>query len=418
MITRFIVYTSLLCMVLLTAYQYHNRKIAERVSHEAEARTVPAAPLEARVPANVPLEERRDASQEVSASDTPDPAQIFPPAAPQPADRQKEVRAKAIGLFNGKDYNGALKLLKQVENPDMGVLLGIGVCYFKLGDYQNSVSFLREVLALDENNFVALKIIAFAYYNLDDIEQSLTSAGKGLSVRSDAELQALYKRLGRERDARRGYTEESSSHFRILFDGYEHGSVDRKILDILEDAYRTIGQQLDYFPPEPVTVILYTDRDFYDTTQAPQWSRGIYDGKIRIPVKGLGLRVSAIRKVLFHEYTHVLVHYLAHSCPLWINEGLAEYFSATYRGKTGQAIPLRNIENSFEGLSGRNVTLAYWESYSAVSSLIEKYGLYRMKALLEAFGTGEGPDAAFEDALGITYSRFISSWGKYADSSF
>jgi tetratricopeptide (TPR) repeat protein len=418
MITRFIVYTSLLCMVLLTAYQYHNRTVAERGSHEAEAHTVSRAPLKAPAPENVPPEGHGDASQEVSASDIPDPAPAFPPTQPQAADRQKEVRAKAIGLFNGRDYNGALKLLKQVEDPDVGVLLGIGVCYFKLGDYQNSVSFLRKVLALDGNNFVALKIIAFAYYNVDDLDQSLTNAGKGLSVRSDAELQALYKRLGRERNARRGYTEESSSHFRILFDGYEHGSVDRQILGLLEDAYRTIGQQLDYFPPQPVTVILYTDRDFYDTTQAPQWSQGIYDGKIRVPVKGLGLQVSVMRKVLFHEYTHVLVHYLAHSCPLWINEGLAEYFSAAYPGKTGQVIPLRNIERSFEGLGGGNVTLAYWESYSAVSSLIEKYGLYRMKTLLEAFGTGEVPDAAFEDALGITYNRFISNWGKEADSSF
>ena len=44
--------------------------------------------------------------------------------------------------------------------------------------------------------------------------------------------------------------------------------------------------------------------------------------------------------------------------------------------------------------------------------MIEEYGLYRMKAVLEAFGAGKGADAAFEDGLGVTYSEFISGWGK------
>ncbi|MEJ2683639.1 MAG: hypothetical protein P8Z71_04485 [Candidatus Sulfobium sp.] len=404
-------------MILLTAYQYHNRKLANAERYTGETKGPAVAPVERRELSNAIRGQERhaDASREARFSDTTDPSAA---AGPPAANRAKEIKEEAVRLFNRKDYEGALKLFGEVEKPDTQVLLGSGICYFKRGDYQRSISFFRKVLDRDQNNFTALKMIAFAYYRLDDIDQSFADAGKGLSVRNDSQLQALYERLVRERKARQGYTEEDSSHFRILFDGYEQGGVDREILDILEDAYRTIGQDLDYFPPETVTVILYTDRDFYDTTQAPHWSGGLYDGKIRLPIKGMNIQKPVVRKVLFHEYTHVLVHYLAHSCPLWINEGLAEYFSAGYPHMTGQVIPLQDMAKSFAWLSGRNVNIAYRESYSAVSSLIGKYGLYRMKAVLQGFGAGKGPDAAFEDALGITYSQFIARWGKENNSSF
>lgn len=411
-IIRFIVYTALLCMILLTAYQYHNRKVAEaaRQMSETKGRAVPAA---------TPLEPSKAITRHGMHGDASQAAH-HPSAAAEPrtAHKMKGIKAEAISLFNKKDYKGALGLLGKIEKPDTEVLLGSGICYFKGGDYQRSVSLLKRVLDRDPDNFTALKMIAFAYYRLDNIDESFDDAGKGLAVRNDAQLRALYERLARERRTRRGYTEEDSSHFRILFDGYEQGSVDRKILDILEDAYRTIGQDLDYFPPKTVTVILYTDRDFYDTTQAPHWSGGLYDGKIRIPIKGMNIREPVVRKVLFHEYTHVIVRYLAHSCPLWINEGLAEYFSARYPHMTGQVIPLQDMAKSFSWLSGRNVNIAYRESYSAVSSLIDRYGLYRMKEVLQGFGAGKGADRAFEDALGITYNQFIAGWGRGNNSSF
>ncbi|MEJ2696677.1 MAG: peptidase MA family metallohydrolase [Candidatus Sulfobium sp.] len=370
-------------------------------------------------PTHVSIDPRvlTDYPREALSDDIQDTASTPVPSVPRITNGQKGVREKAIALFNKKNYEGAIDLLLHVEDPDKEVLLGTGLCYYKLGDYRKSVSFLRKVLDRDGKNFVARKVIAFAYYRLDDIDASFANARKGLSLRDEPALRDLYERLGRERKARRGYTEEDSWHFRILFDGYEHGGVEREILDILEDAYRSIGQELDYFPPDQVTVILYADRDFYDTTQAPRWSRGIYDGKIRVPVKGIGVQMTLVRKVLFHEYTHVLVHDLASSCPLWLNEGLAEYFSTTYPHKTGQVIPLRNIEKSFAGLGSRSVAVAYRESYSAVSYLIDRYGLYRVRAVLEAFGAGKEADAAFEDGLGVTYSRFISSWGKDAGSS-
>ncbi len=206
--------------------------------------------------------------------------------------------------------------------------------------------------------------------------------------------------------------EESSEHFRISFDGYRHGAISRTVLGILEDAYGTVGKEFGYFPSEPLDTVLYTNRDFFDITQAPGWSGGIYDGKIRIPVRGAESNEALLRKVLFHEYTHAAVHSLYERCPLWMNEGLAEYFSKNYTKKIGQIIPLRSLERSFSWLSGQQVQVAYWESYSAVSFLIETHGFYRIKEFLRSLSEGAALDDAFKGSFGSTYGEFVATWGK------
>jgi hypothetical protein len=256
------------------------------------------------------------------------------------------------------------------------------------------------------------KVLAFLYYRKDDAERALMHAEAALSVMKDPELQKLHAKLKKEKDAEERLVNESTLHFKVSFDGYAHGGLSRKVIDILEDAYRTIGKELDYFPPEPVSVVLYTNRDFYDITQSPEWSQGIFDGKIRIPIRGVESREGELRKVLFHEYTHALVHSLAPQCPLWINEGLAEYFSTTSGKRIGQLIPLASLETSFARLRPDNIRVAYLESYSAVSYLIEQYGLHRLKKVLLALPKGIDLNQAFEDAFSMSYREFISSWGR------
>jgi len=83
-----------------------------------------------------------------------------------------------------------------------------------------------------------------------------------------------------------------------------------------------------------------------------------------------------------------------------------------------QAMPGNNelaskaLEKFRAGDYDRNVHIAYQESYSAVSYLIEKYGMYRMKEMLESLSKGSDPDQAFRNAFSKTYADFIKEWGK------
>jgi tetratricopeptide (TPR) repeat protein len=324
---------------------------------------------------------------------------------------RRRAYGDAVRVFNSGDYRKALDLFEDLAPDDRKALVGLGLSKFKLGDYQGAIESLEGSLGQGgEEDFLARKFLAFSYYQEDDLQRSLRYAQEGLGLRRDPELQSLYDRLRRETAAERDYIEEETLHFKVLFDGYAHGGLSRKVISILNDAYRTIGGSLNYFPDRPVTVILYTERDFFDITRASGWAGGLYDGKIRVPVRSVEGREEALRRVLFHEYAHSLVYSITPRCPRWVNEGLAEYFSGAQRSRgRGHEMPLSSLESSFPA-TRLAAAAAYGESHRAVSYLIDRYGLYAMKDFLVRLGRGEGRDRAFSSAFMVSYGEFLSEW--------
>ena len=352
------------------------------------------------------------------------PAISLPPVpVPRPAAREiiravddsSSLARSAKESFEKGDYKTAANLCKQLAEKDKQAFLCVGLAYFKMADYKNAISFLEQSLESGGDEFTSRKYLAFAYYYLDNFEKSLSNAERSHGSIKDAELEAFYNRLIKEKRAQRNFVDESTNHFRVQYDGYEHGGISRKVIGLLEDAYSSIGSDLNYYPSEPITVILYTTHDFYDITQMPGWSGGLFDtkdGKIRIPIKGAEGKEDLLRTVLFHEYVHALIHSITRSCPLWIHEGLAEYFSKGPSQRVGQVIPLNYLENSFSGITGRGILLAYAESHSAVSYLMDRYRSNRMKDMLFALSKGNDLNRAFTDSFQMSYTEFIEKWGK------
>jgi tetratricopeptide (TPR) repeat protein len=327
---------------------------------------------------------------------------------------------QAMGFYQNGEFKKALPLFKRYADNtnDFNALLYTGLCCFKLEDPYNAVTYLEKAVQVDENNFLARKYLAFAHYKTDALDESLANAEAGLSLSSDSELQYLRNKILREKTTMKGYGDKQRVNFRIQFSKEEHNDIRDTVHFILKDAYREIGQQMNFYPSQPVTVILYNEKGFFDVTRAPGWAGGLYDGKIRIPIQGVEGQEETLKRVLHHEYVHALVHAITPRCPHWLNEGLAVYFTEDeeelrgYGEKLGQAIPLQLLESSFPSGNVRAVLAAYLESYTAVVYLIEKYGLFRVKELLEALGKGENLESAFNSVFYTSYSQFVKKWGK------
>lgn len=399
-VLRVIVYGFVCCLIILTAYFRYIRP-----SHEERmvSQSPPSNGLPATGGPTGPLAAGPAAAPPLQNADVQEPSEI---KNDRPGSENADSFEKTVENLRSENDDASAQSSGELRTQDRNSYKGAGISYFRSGDMTNAADFLEKAVKQDNRDILSRKLLAFAYYRMDNIEKASQHAVAALSLARDPELRALYDRLNRDKKAQTGYIHESSEHFKIIYDGYEHGSIDREIISILEDAYGYIGKELDHFPPETVTVILYTGRTFRDVTLAPTWSEGLYDGKIRLPVKDLGERRSLLKKILFHEYTHAVVHSLSGNCPLWLNEGLAEYFSTSYPKKIGQVIPLSRLEASFSGLSGSSVGAAYWESFSAVSFLIDRYGLFKVKDLLVSLSKGSNIETAFRDSFGITYSEF------------
>ncbi len=324
----------------------------------------------------------------------------------------KELRGAFADLKKG-NIEDALSVFQAYEDENELARFGAAVSLYRLKKYDDAVYRFETLREEPSFAFPSLKLLAFSEYYLNRLEESNEYARMALSLKSDQELNDLLKKVKEELQRQEGYISEESGHFIVRFDGHRHGGLSRLVLGFLEDAYRDIGREMDIFPEEPLTVILYTERDFHDITHIPRWAGGVYDGKIRIPVRGAENESETLRRVLYHEYAHTLVLRISKGAiPLWLNEGIAEYFSGDHGVRVGQVIPLASLESSFHKLSGRQVGLAYLESYSAVSYLKDRYGLYYIKDLLERVGEGEPFKDAFFNVFGIEYDTFLNSWGK------
>ena len=91
-----------------------------------------------------------------------------------------------------------------------------------------------------------------------------------------------------------------------------------------------IGIITDTAPRAEVAVIVYPSLDdFRAKTGSPEWSDGVYDGgAVRIPaVRGtdFGVAVHTLR----HELVHAQLHVTIGCMPIWLNEGVAQFFANT-----------------------------------------------------------------------------------------
>ena len=171
-----------------------------------------------------------------------------------------------------------------------------------------------------------------------------------------------------------------SPHFTVLFEGPAEQRLASAALDALEAAYWRIGTTLLAYPSGILTVVLYTDEQFRDITRSPTWAGGVFDGKIRVPMRGALNDPRQLEKVLAHEFTHALIKSLApRGVPTWVDEGLAVVFemgdvkwAERLARRAPSLVPLPRLHDGFLSLPADQVPLAYAESALAVRMLIER----------------------------------------------
>ncbi len=323
------------------------------------------------------------------------------------------IQNRALFYTKRKEYDKAINEYNILLNYNKRFLTIIGMCYYWMNENEEAVSFLKDADDLEYYPYRTKKFLALAYYRLNDLATSLEYAEDAIEYGQDGELKQLIAKLKREENVMKGYKDLGTENFLIQFSREEHDETRTIVSDYLKEAYRVIGKELDYFPNKQFVVILYNERDFFDVTRAPGWAGGLYDGKIRLPVGGLSGPNDILKNVIFHEFTHALISEITQKCPLWINEGLAEYFSsAEINLNIKKPIPLKYLEKRFPSGNVAYISLAYRTSHSAVNYMIDKYGMYSILELLENFGEGMDISKAFESVLYISYDDFVSEWGK------
>jgi len=373
------------------------------------------------------------------------------------------INREALTAFKQSNYQEALTLFQRAlkQNPDDEILKkNIAQTYAQLGwEAIRSKRYSEAILKFDEaiqgvpgeaahhigkalamhrleRGFEALETLGAAlqlnpieailyriggeiYYDRNEYDRAIHAWEKALKIEpGDHALSVSLEKLKREQRLFSGFQREGTSHFTLLFEGREDRSLTRPVLQSLEDAYQEIGQSMSYYPQRTVVTVLYTDQQFRDVTKSPAWTKALFDGKIHLPVGGELEDIKLLKKLIYHEYTHALVHQLSKGkTPTWLNEGLAVFFEGEAREgearRTGRRDPdfqpmmsLERLHGSFMAFDERNVERAYAASEIATSYLIQQHGFFRIKQLLEKLSTGLPFPAAFDETFLISYRDF------------
>jgi len=343
----------------------------------------------------------------------------------QGADAATAPETGAALIHQGR-ISEAIELLENEVNhtPQDGSLrLLLGYAMFRSGKYDQAEEILRRGIRETGANHDSFRLLGEIAYRRGEMQMALDVLAETLRLDpTDQEAQALADRIRREWQVEEKMASDRGGNFTVTYEG-GGDALGHATLQVLEEAYAELGALFQLWPERPTVVILYGNRDFREVIGAPDWSGGLYDGKIRVPVAGIDGMTPQLRAVLYHEYTHVLIHSLAgKNAPLWLNEGLAQAMEELRPdhkdqlcalSRRGELLALAKFAKSLKGLSQEEIRLAYAQSRSLVAYLLDQNGLPTVVDLLRALGRGVAFDQAAAGTLqdgGGSLQQLLEDW--------
>lgn len=310
--------------------------------------------------------------------------------------------------------------------PDEPSLIGFYVYLLvQAGEYPEAVRQAEHGAEVAPGSADMQRLLGLAYYGADKLREAIAAWQRAQQIQPNDAVQGYLAKAEREIAVEDSFSERQSPHFVLRYQGRQAGfNLGSDLLRTLERQYSELSRELDFAPQSNITVLLYTEKEFFDVTQAPGWAGGANDGKLRIPVADVSGITPRLEQVLKHELTHSFIHYLTRGrCPGWLNEGIAQMMepktAAAYgRGlahlfETGKQAPLSFLEGSFSGFSSDQATVAYAESLAAVEYLRANYGMSGLRRMLQLIGDGERGESALRATTGSNYPEFEKSLAEY-----
>lgn len=323
-----------------------------------------------------------------------------PPAAPSSGIADPEaktafsmetlLRAAYLKQQN-KNFSGALSDLEEasaVDPQDDRVRIKKAEILIGLGKFNEAAEAIRSVTdpGLQDDNYYYLKGEA-AYFKerYIDAEQSYR---KAVEIRDNEPAKRRLQELVHSSEK----TVRETDHFTLTLHGGLEGLDTSDLFRAMESCYDELNSFSRVIPHSKIPIVILREQEYHYTTGAPDWSRGLYDGKIRIPVSTLRNAGSVDLRILKHELAHALIHIVtAGNCPPWLHEGIAQYVS----GETASLRFSSCTEARFPFEAREHIEMEYGNALSMVDYIVSQGGIERIRQMLEKLGTG----LSWQDAL-------------------
>ena len=339
-------------------------------------------------------------------------------------------------LENQTGYIKDKNLLTTYSENYTTMLLEWGRNTLQDGNLNFGRNLLYRVIAQEPENIIALRTLGDHFY-----DQDMFGLAREYYIRSakiDSKNKKYYNNrikqcaldLKFEKDALR--LNDLQNRFQISYTKYLTLNQVEEFFDLLGNAYYSLSVKLGREPQVPIYVKIYDSGEFHTMHGLPHWAGGFFDGKLRVPANLLQRDKKAMRKVAYHEITHVfLSDWLGDKLEFWLHEGLAQYFEhdrilSTQERKSLKRIvqhsrqPFDEIRTTeFETFKSIDkVKDAYVHSKAFVYFLIDRYDFDAMLNYLKLIEQEVPSDDAFRKAFGRYIEDLHVEWRKWGRKNY
>jgi tetratricopeptide (TPR) repeat protein len=314
--------------------------------------------------------------------------------------------------------------------PEQPVFLtNLAYLHLRRSEFTQSLEYLERARRVAPEDPDVAKLTGWAYYGLNKLDLAVAEWKHTLALRPEAETEAALKKAMRDREEEAQYKENESSHFTLRYSGAAEPAMARDVLRSLEHHYEAIESELSYSPPDSIGVILYTQQAFADITQAPAWMGALNDGRIRVPVQGLGSVTPELSRVLRHELTHSFIQQKTRGrAPTWIQEGLAQWMEGK-RSDANAAALIRTAATApeqttvhFTGdwlkMPNDAASAAYAWALANVECILHSGGMSDLDRIMDRIAAGVSPEAATKEITRSDYAGLTSDTVDYLRKAY
>lgn len=321
----------------------------------------------------------------------------------------------ADGRVEDAEHHAALAYELQKDDPI--IALNLAACREELGFPAQAAVLIRAALVIGPKDPVVRERMGTLLYREGRLEEAVGEWEKARELGSSSKK--LRERLERGRRAlavEKKLSRQLSAHFEVLHDATTT-VLASMVLRELEDAHRIVGADIQNRTERPVKVVLLSTEQFREATGAHQWVAGLYDGQIRLPLKGAATKQKEVLARARHEYVHAALSPLGKRAPSWLHEGLAQIHEgrtvATARERTAgrPALEFERLSRSFAATPEEGFARSQYDTALAFVAWLrsgERGSAFRL-AIDHLFG-GEKLGEAFHEAYGAQLEKMYETF--------
>jgi tetratricopeptide (TPR) repeat protein len=309
---------------------------------------------------------------------------------------------------------------------------GLGFCFKQIGNWPDAASWLSTYILESPADLESRIIYSDTLESLGRYEDAVKILEGTLYAAQTNKLsneEMITKQLTAMRHKAAHGSEqktEYSQHFFVSFRERIHDPLITLTFEILEQSLVEFEEKAAFKGPEhPIEVVLYDEAKISTYVPGgPGWAEGVFDGRIRVPVKQSAIANpnNSLKTILRHELVHALLASTLKSrrIPSWFEEGAAQWLSDpskfSFGASPGGLLSISNLESPFISLNATSAAQAYQQSLYIIRLMAKRNGQDTIREIIENI-----PDSGAltsDDFVRPHYASFAEFYGETLQPSW